>query len=150
MPPRSRFAKGTPAVLEECKRSLAEWRRIAQLGVAKASPAAGGVPAAMAAPSSSSASGNFTAAVNPLKRQALRNDMPVIKNARRGGAAQAIEATQSAGLHSLISDLYRDREAASGVGATFSHLATWTKFHVEIYGPFGDSNWTPVLPLTPE
>ena len=149
MPPRSHYVKSMQPTPEECTRTIADWRRI--LSGTAAPPSAPVDPlAAMAAPSSSSASGSLPVAVNPLKREALRKDMPIIKNARRGGTAQAIVATQSVGLQSLIDNLHRDREAASGIGATNSHLATWTTFHHKVYGSPGDVTWAPVLPLVPD
>ena len=148
MPPRTQYTKNMLPIPEECKRTLDDWRRIYS-GHATTPFAHVASNAAPAAPPSSSSSGSIAAPVNTLKRSAPRSDMPIIKNARRGGAAQALEAMQSAGIQSLTDDLLRDREAASGVGSTKSHIATWTKFHDKVYGTTAGCGVTPVLPLMP-
>ena len=52
---------------------------------------------------------------------------------------------------SLVDDLQRDREAASGQGVRASHLATWTRFHHHALGEDADdAGKTPVFPLTPD
>ena len=54
-------------------------------------------------------------------------------------------------MQSLVNDLQRDREAASGQGVRSSHLATWTKFHHHALGEDATADGrTPVLPLTPD
>ena len=58
MPPRRRISIGHAAAPEEMTRTLSEWRRIAQLGLAKASPTVGGPSAAAAATTQSKASGS--------------------------------------------------------------------------------------------
>ena len=77
-----------------------------------------------AIPKSIAAAGSSRSTVLPAKRQPMRSDMPAVKNARRGGTEAAYQASLKAGMSSLIEDLHRDREAASGRGARASHLAT--------------------------
>ena len=81
----------------------------------------------------------------------LRSDMAIIKHARRGGVTPAIQAGLTVGMQSLVDDLQRDREAASGQGVRASHLATWTKFHNHALGfDAAAAGRTPVFPLTPD
>ena len=63
----------------------------------------------------------------------------------------AIQAGLTVGMQSLVDDLQRDREAASGQGVRASHLATWTKFHNTALGlDAAAAGGTPVFPLTPD
>ena len=55
------------------------------------------------------------------------------------------------GMLSLVDDLQRDREVASGQGVRASHLAIWTKFHHHARGENADDvGKNPVFPLTPD
>ena len=149
MPSRKPYPKGKQPPQDVSERTLEDWRRIyAAKASTLAAPAASS--AARAAPSSSTSSFSKSAPSTQGKRAALRSDMPVVKNTRRGGAAQAFEAVRSEGMESLVGDMYRDREAASGVGTTKSHIATWTKFHDKVYGTIAGCGGTPVLPLVPD
>ena len=148
MPSRKQNPKGKQPPQDVSERTLDDWRRIYRAKAATlAAPAASS--AAPAAPSSSIPSGSKAAPEVHGKRSALRSDMPVVKNARRGGADQAFAAARVEGMDSLVDDLYRDREAASGVGSTKSHIATWTKFHDKVYGTISGLGATPIMPLVP-
>ena len=99
-------------------------------------------------PSASGTSSSTSTRTPPIP---LRSDMPIVKNARRGGVASALSTGRSVGMQSLIDDLQQDREAASGKGVRSSHLATWSTFHFQALGEDrADADRTPVLPLTPD
>jgi hypothetical protein len=77
-------------------------------------------------------------------------DFAAVRNIRRGGRDAAISAASDiTGASTILEDLRRDRDAASGRNARISLIKTWTDFHLtarQVHGPIVPAE---PLPLTP-
>ena len=76
-----------------------------------------------------------------------RPDMPVVRNVRRGSAAEALQAFRELGAEALVEELLADRIAKSGVASAASLLNTWRHFHVTVFA--AEQPEVPVFPVTP-
>ena len=94
-------------------------------------------------PQPSASSTSLALLVSPIAPTSSRSDVPIVKRARRGTQASALSVLAARGVDSLVADLERDRYAASGRGDTACRNATWSRFHVMIFGKS-----RPVLPST--
>ena len=84
---------------------------VAQVGITH-----GGTPRGAAGPYTAPGVG-ISGTIGPSPsgvRPSARRDVPISRNVRRGGAAQAAGQLELLGLSHLVEDLTRDREAASG------------------------------------
>ena len=75
-----------------------------------------------------------------------RSDAPVIRNVRRGSAAEAISAFRSEGEPALVDELIRDRNASSSQAPAAALLSTWHRFHHAALD--SASSTSSVLPVT--
>ena len=73
-----------------------------------------------------------------------RADAPIVRNCKRGSAADASSALAAHGIDELIAGLRQDKVARTSVGPAVSTWRTWQQYHRESLGPH-----VPVLPITP-
>ena len=73
--------------------------------------------------------------------------MPVVRNVRRGSAAEALQVFRELGAGALVEELLADRIAKSGVASAASLLNTWRHFHVTVFA--AEQPEVPVFPVTP-
>ena len=92
------------------------------------------------AASFSKASSSATSGTRP---RPLRDDVPVVKHARRGDFSMVANQLENDGVDGMLVDLHGDRYSRSSASTHTSRLSTWQAFHE---GIFGDA--VPLLPLT--
>ena len=74
-----------------------------------------------------------------------RSDVPVVRNLRRGSAADAVASLHRLGAAALEADLHKDKVAKTSVAPAESVWKTWQGFHRDVFGSTEDA-----LPITPQ
>ena len=127
MPPRrSSHLKFVPLQLHSVTESMeAKLKRLRPSPPEEASTA----PAAAASVPDGTPAQRKSANTNKTPHAPNRYDAPVIRNVRRGSAAEAISSFHSEGEPALVDELIRDRNANSGQAPAAALLSTWHRFH---------------------
>ena len=144
MPPRSsKHLKYVPLQLHSVTESMeAKLKRLRPSPPEEESPA----PASAASVPDGTPAQSTSAYTNKTPHTANRSDAPVIRNVRRGSAAEAISSFRSEGEPALVDELIRDRNANSSQAPSAALLSTWHRFHhAALDSP---TSVTPVLPVT--
>ena len=86
------------------------------------------------------------AATPSMAQIPTRSDAPVVRNLRRGAAADAALAVTTLGMSALITALVNDRVARSGIRPSASLVKSWVSFHTLAFA--GSVVLVPPLPIT--